>query len=112
MLKSISKGDVVVIPFPYTDLSAMKSRPVLVVAYPRGTNVIVCQITTQKARNDEYAISLNSTDFEEGSLPKASLVKTNMIMTLDVNKIQAKAGSLKAAKLREVEEKRIQVFTA
>ncbi|MBP2029279.1 mRNA interferase MazF [Methanohalophilus levihalophilus] len=112
MARTISKGDVVVIPFPYTDLSATKTRPVLVTAYPRGTNVIVCQVTSQMARDDEYAVALNPVDFEEGSLPVASLVKTNMIMTLDVNKIQAKAGVLKEKKIREIEERIIQVFTA
>ena len=41
------KGDVVVIPFPYSDLSAGKKRPALVVPCLDGDDVILCQITSQ-----------------------------------------------------------------
>jgi mRNA interferase MazF len=111
MSRRFKKGDVVVIPFPYTDMSKLKTRPVLVVACPRGTNVIVCQITSQMTRNDEYAIQVNSKDFAKGSLPSSSLVKTNMIMTLDVDTILAKSGTLSSEKMRQVEEKLVDVFT-
>ena len=39
------KGDVVVAPFPFSDLSAAKKRPALVVATLAGNDVILCQIT-------------------------------------------------------------------
>mgnify|MGYP006282565039 CR=1 FL=1 len=112
MAGTVRKGDVVVIPFPYTDMSKLKTRPVLVVACPRGTNVIVCQITSQTTRNDEYAIQVNSNDFAKGSLPSSSLVKTNMIMTLDVDTILAKSGTLSSEKIQQVEEKLVEVFTS
>jgi len=41
------KGDVVVMPFPYSDLSATKKRPALVIAALDGDDVILCQITSQ-----------------------------------------------------------------
>jgi mRNA interferase MazF len=41
------KGDVVVIPFPYSDLSASKKRPALVLADLEGDDIILCQITSQ-----------------------------------------------------------------
>jgi hypothetical protein len=41
------KGDVVVAPFPFSDLSAAKKRPALVVASLTGDDVILCQITSQ-----------------------------------------------------------------
>ena len=46
------KGDVVVLPFPYTDLSTTKKRPALIVATLKGENIILAQITT-KQRDDE-----------------------------------------------------------
>ncbi len=39
------KGDVVVLPFLYSDFSKSKNRPALVLATPRQDEVIVCQIT-------------------------------------------------------------------
>lgn len=41
------KGDVVVVPFPFSDLSASKRRPALVVATFMGDDVILCQITSK-----------------------------------------------------------------
>jgi len=41
------KGDVVVLPFPFSDLSAVKRRPALVVAALTGEDVILCQITSR-----------------------------------------------------------------
>lgn len=40
-------GDVVVVPFPFSDLSASKKRPALVVATLSGDDVILCQITSK-----------------------------------------------------------------
>ncbi len=40
------KGDVVIMPFPFSDLSASKKRPALVVASLAGDDVILCQITS------------------------------------------------------------------
>jgi hypothetical protein len=41
------KGDVVIIPFPFTDLSGNKKRPAFVVADLSGDDIIVCQITSK-----------------------------------------------------------------
>jgi len=41
------KGDVVVTPFPFSDLQAVKRRPALVVATFTGDDVLLCQITSQ-----------------------------------------------------------------
>jgi mRNA interferase MazF len=40
------RGDVVVTPFPYSDLSDSKKRPALVAAVLKGDDVILCQITS------------------------------------------------------------------
>jgi len=49
------KGDVVVIPFPFSDLTQTKRRPALVISTLEGDDVILCQITSQTFR-DNYAI--------------------------------------------------------
>jgi mRNA interferase MazF len=41
------KGDVVVIPFPFSDLSQAKRRPALVIAAFEGNDAILCQITSK-----------------------------------------------------------------
>jgi len=42
------KGDVVVLPFPYTDFSSVKKRPAVVIATLKEQNVILAQITTNQ----------------------------------------------------------------
>ena len=52
------KGEVVVIPFPFSDLSGSKRRPALVLADLPGDDIILCQITSQNSSKDPFAIPL------------------------------------------------------
>ena len=52
------KGDIVVVPFPFSDLSQSKRRPALVIAALDGDDLILCQITSQTV-NDKYALTLD-----------------------------------------------------
>ena len=45
------KGDVVVVPFPFSDLTQAKRRPALVIATLEGDDLILCQITSQNCRS-------------------------------------------------------------
>ena len=67
------KGDVVILPFPYTNFSSTKKRPALVVAQLKGNNVILVQITSQR-RDDDDAIELKDSDFSSGDLKKTSFI--------------------------------------
>ncbi|MCH8535834.1 MAG: type II toxin-antitoxin system PemK/MazF family toxin [Flavobacteriaceae bacterium] len=42
----MKKGDIVLIPFPFTDLSGVKNRPA-VVLHSSGEDVVLCFLTTQ-----------------------------------------------------------------
>ena len=76
------KGDVVVIPFPFSDLSQSKRRPALVVAQLEGDDAVLCQITS-KTIKDTYAISIDEIDFESGSLSQPSNIRPNRLFTAD-----------------------------
>ena len=56
-MEQFVKGDVVVLPFPFSDLSSSKKRPALVVANLVGDDIILCQITSE-SRKDKYSIVL------------------------------------------------------
>lgn len=60
-------GDVVVVPFPFSDLSSTKRRPALVIASLAGDDVILCQITS-KSITDNYSIPLELADFDTGTI--------------------------------------------
>ena len=56
-MEKFIKGDVVVIPFPFSDLSGRKKRPALVISNLEGYDLILCQITSKNIK-DKYAIDL------------------------------------------------------
>lgn len=103
------KGDVVVVPFPFSDLSQSKRRPALVIANLRGDDVILCQITSQGVR-DEYAVSLTEADFEAGSLQRDSNVRPNRIFTADKKILLYKVGSIRNDKLEEIVAKLVEIL--
>lgn len=98
------RGDVVVLPFPFSDLSQTKRRPALVVAEAGGDELLLCQITSQSAR-DQYAVALSTSDFEFGSLNKQSHIRSNRIFTAHAGLIAYSAGHLRDSKTREVAER-------
>jgi mRNA interferase MazF len=96
------KGDIVVMPFPFSDLSGSKRRPALVVANISGEDVILCQITSV-ARNDNYAVPINMTDFESGTLPaEESFIRPNKIFTADRKLVIYHACRLKPEKMKAI----------
>ncbi|MEI6328686.1 MAG: type II toxin-antitoxin system PemK/MazF family toxin [Pseudanabaena sp. ELA645] len=74
------KGDVVVVNFPFSDLTSAKKRPALVVAELSKNDVILCQITSQFT-SDSSATLIEDNDFLNGSLNKISYVKSNRVFT-------------------------------
>jgi mRNA interferase MazF len=94
------KGDVVVVPFPFSDLTRSKRRSALVVAELEADDLILCQITSQDIR-DTYATSLDETDFESGTIKQKSNIRPNRIFTADRHIVIYRAGHLKSDKIKE-----------
>lgn len=109
-MEKFIKGDIVVLPFPFSDLTEAKRRPALVLAELEGTDRILCQITSQKFE-DRHAVSIDESDFEEGSLRKRSNVRPNRIFTADSKIILYKAGHIKSSKIDEVVDRIIEILT-
>jgi mRNA interferase MazF len=95
------KGDAVIIPFPFSDLSGSKRRPALVVAALPGEDDILCQITSRH-KTDVHALPLEAADFTAGGLPVNSFIRPNKIFTADRNLVLAVAGHAAEAKIYEV----------
>lgn len=103
-------GDLVVVPFPFSDLSGSQRRPALVIATLAGDDVILCQITSQ-ARSDEYAIPLEPADLVSGELKLSSFIRTNKLFTFDSKAVLYKMGYLSSEKIDAVKEKVIAIFS-
>jgi mRNA interferase MazF len=103
------KGDVVVIPFPFSDLSQSKRRPALIIASLAGDDAILCQITS-KTIQDIYAISIDDSDFDAGSLKQSGNIRPNRLFTADSHIILYRAGHIKNDKLNQVIEKLVEII--
>src|SRR5438093_13649439 len=83
---SFSQGDVVLVPFPFTDLSATKQRPALVLSPERLNKIrpdlVLAAITSQvPAVLDEGEILLSTSELGAAGLPKPSIIKLGTIFT-------------------------------
>jgi mRNA interferase MazF len=105
------KGDVVVVPFPFSDLSTVKRRPALVIAAPGGDDVILCQITSQQVL-DRYAVGITELDFVEGTLHKPSNVRPNRLFSASTNLILYRAGRLNDRAVTSVIDRIIGILQA
>jgi len=94
-------GDVVIIPFPQTDLGPGKRRPALALVDLKGQDLILCQITSQ-ARFDGYSIALTAPDFASGGLPLDSYIRPNRLFTVDRSVILRAVGRIRQEKLDAV----------
>ena len=108
-MEEFMKGDVVVLPFPFSNLSKSKKRPALVVANLKSQDIILCQITSE-TRLDDYSIVLANSDFKKGNLNLTSIIRPNRLFTADKSIILYKIGSIKESKVKEVEEGIVKIF--
>jgi mRNA interferase MazF len=109
-MEQLMKGDIVVLPFPFSDLSKSKRRPALVAASLTGDDLILCQITSE-TRRDNYSVSLEAKDFKKGKLDIKSMLRPNKIFTADKSIIVYKIGTLKETKTKKVEKELVKIFT-
>lgn len=87
---AFTKGDIVLFPFPYTDLTSRKLRPCLVLSDEMGEDIVLCQITSKKIRKDDYAVEVKQEETLDGSLQTDSYIRTNMIFTASKSQILKK----------------------
>jgi len=76
------KGEIVVLPFPFSDLSATKRRPALVLVDLPGDDLILCQITS-KNTHDSMSIPVDTSDIDNGAFNAPSNIRPNRLFTAD-----------------------------
>ena len=106
-----SVGDVVIIPFPYSDLSQSKRRPALVLADVGRGDFLLCQITS-KRYDDLNALPLNQSDFLTGGINRDSFIRGAKLFTGSEALILGVAGHLTESKLSEVICQLIEMLSA
>ena len=87
-------GQVVLVPFPFSDLSQTKLRPAVILAEAGRDDWILCQVTSNPY-GDENAITLMVKDFKSGSLRVTSYARPGKLFTANNSLIVETVGGLK-----------------
>jgi len=100
-MEAFASGQIVLLPFPFSDLSANKLRPALVLADAGRGDWVLYQITS-KPYADANAIVINDSDFAQGGLQRISYARAGKLFTANQSLFQANAGVLTAERHAQV----------
>ena len=109
----VGRGSIVLVPFPFTDLSATKRRPALVVSPDRfgGDDFVLCAISSRVPEMlGPWDVSLMSSDVLDAALPRSSVILVGKLFTMHRRLVVGQFGRVTSAKQHEVLERLTQLF--
>jgi mRNA interferase MazF len=109
-METYTKGDIVLFPFPFTDLTSTKIRPCLVISDEFNDDILLCQITSKMIQKDDYSIEIKKDETINGTLSIDSLVRCNMIFTANKHIIIKKICKVNIIKYKNVISKIIKLI--
>lgn len=101
-----NQADIVIVPFPYTDLSGSKSRPVIIISNSnvnKDKDVIVAQITSN-LHSDEFSFKIKNEDINS-ALIYESEIRCHKLFTIDKKLIKRKISQLDDISFKQLIEK-------
>lgn len=98
---AFTAGSVVLVRFPFSDLSQAKLRPAVVIADGGRGDWLLCQITSS-GYSDAQAITLTDANFLEGGLQKVGYVRVGKLFTVNENFIARRVGRLERTFFEQV----------
>lgn len=108
-MERLAIGSVVLIPFPFSDLTKSKLRPAIVLASTNFDDWIFCQVTSNPY-SDPSAIKITATSFKEGSLGRISYARPTKIFTGNIDLVIRKVGILNFSAVSEIANQTIAIF--
>lgn len=88
-------GEVILVPFPFSDLSGVKKRPAMVLADIGGGHEVVClMLTSVPVKSEKYEYGI--THWKEAGLLKPTIARIHRLFTLHRNMVKKKLGRLAA----------------
>jgi mRNA interferase MazF len=103
----MTKGDIVLVPFPFTDLSGVKNRPALVLLAGE-LDITVAFVTTQLKWQENHDVLIAPAHLNR--LKRESLVRLSKLTTIDRDLVIGRLGRLTSAEVMKVNEAMISLF--
>ena len=104
-------GEVVIVPFPFTDLSQSKVRPAICLADAGRGDWVLCQVTSA-AYGDPRAIALDNSDFAAGGLKIPSCARPGKLFTAHHSLMIRSVGQLKDEAFQRVLDAIVDILRA
>ncbi|MEK6948767.1 MAG: type II toxin-antitoxin system PemK/MazF family toxin [Nanoarchaeota archaeon] len=98
---------IILIPFPYSDLSSKKKRPALIISnsqFNQKNEDVICCLITSNPKDHQHCIHISNKDMESGYLEFDSKIKSYRIFTASKEIIYKNLGKLNLTKSLEVEK--------
>ena len=98
---------ILLVPFPFSDQTGQKIRPVLVVSnneYNKGKDLVVCGVTSS-IKEEKYRLTIGNSDMESGNLFSKSSIKADSILKIDKMLIIKEIGLIKKTTFAKVLDK-------
>lgn len=92
------------VPFPFSDLSASKRRPVLALTASDSYGDFIALPVTSRPQT-EHGLPITVTDLVSGSLPAASWIRTNRVVTLNTSLVVKVVGRVSEPVVRAAVER-------
>ena len=105
-----AKGHVVVIPYPFSDLSQSKLRPALVLAEVSGDDYILCQITS-RPYTTRTLVEIDTNANPNSGLRLNSFARPEKLFTAHATIIREHIGSLEKKTVRSVIQEVVRIIT-
>ncbi|MDE0083806.1 MAG: type II toxin-antitoxin system PemK/MazF family toxin [Gammaproteobacteria bacterium] len=102
-MRTFERGDVIKVPFPYTDRATRQSRPAVVVstAQLQDLHGLLWVVMITSAANRGWPDDVPVADLRRAGLPVPSVIRSGKIATIDASDA-SKLGQISAAQLRRV----------
>ena len=104
---TVKQRELVLVPFPFSDLSTQKKRPALIVSnneFNRHNQDVICCMITSNPQVQEQCIKIIQKDLESGKLFYDSQIKPSRLFTINKNIIDKHLGFLGKEKSLLVQE--------
>jgi mRNA interferase MazF len=92
------QGEILIVPFPFSDLSTIRQRPVLVISNNKynenSEDIITCGITSN-IKDSQFSVLIDNNNLLEGNIPIKSRIKVDKLFTLEKNIVIKKIARVK-----------------
>lgn len=100
------QGDVILIPFPFTDFSTLKQRPAVIISTNnfnrRGDDVVVVAVSSHLLGKGMYEYRLSEVERKAAGLPLPSSIKLGKVVTIDQRLARKHVGKLSSETMKKI----------